>query len=372
LIGSEESNFIFIGNLFHPHCLLSDYVCNDQNNPWINRRYAAVERLPDRRDLWDQWGSIYNFKEDFEGGTGQKAALAFYEKNKADMDKGAVLLWPERYALYDLMILRNENEISFMSEMQNEPMDPKRVVFHTDEFHYWDENFKTLDEFLRSLDLEFFAGCDPALGKNMEKGDYSAIVVLARDKKPPYTLYIVTADIRRRSVEELEDDILSYCKRYKFVKFGIESNQFQVLITRSLRKKADSLGIRVPFIEINSKGDKIARLQLLNLLVKTGALQFSRRHKELLEECRYFPKGKFDDGLDALEMAVQLAEGRNTVDPKENKKMLEDCKMKIHAPRPGKRADEYFIVNGKMVKNVFNLLKVNQLRPPIEDNGKKS
>jgi hypothetical protein len=41
--------------------------------------------------------------------------------------------------------------------------------------------------------------------------------------------------------------------------------------------------------------------------VRSGTLQFSRRHAVLLEQMRLFPKAAHDDGPDALEMAVAAA-----------------------------------------------------------------
>ena len=46
---------------------------------------------------------------------------------------------------------------------------------------------------------------------------------------------------------------------------------------------------------------------MLQPLVKSGTIQFSRKHAALLEQMKYFPKGQFDDGLDALEMAVKIS-----------------------------------------------------------------
>jgi len=50
--------------------------------------------------------------------------------------------------------------------------------------------------------------------------------------------------------------------------------------------------------------------QLVNCLVFGGrvTIKFAKFLRLLLEQMRYFPKGKYDDGLDALEMAVQVAE----------------------------------------------------------------
>jgi len=41
-------------------------------------------------------------------------------------------------------------------------------------------------------------------------------------------------------------------------------------------------------------------------MAKTGEIQFSRKRLMLLEQMKLFPKGEHNDGLDALEMVVQL------------------------------------------------------------------
>jgi len=303
MAGSEETNFIFIGNLYHPHCLLGEYIRDEKDNTWLHKVYSAIEKFPDHMDLWGVWANILNYKDD-KRECGREEALKYYKENKAKMDKGAVLLWPERYTLYDLMVMREENEISFLSEMQNQPLNPRKVMFNTDEFHYWDASGRSVDELINLLgkDVEFYGACDPSLGKDTTKGDFSAIIVLAKGVN---TTYVIVADIQRRDTYQLVEDILSYCMRYKFIKFTIETNAYQILVADLAQKKADDLGIHAPFEPINNKGDKTARIQTLRLWTKNGALQFSKKHKKLLEEFRYFPGGRYEDGIDALEMAVR-------------------------------------------------------------------
>jgi predicted phage terminase large subunit-like protein len=60
--------------------------------------------------------------------------------------------------------------------------------------------------------------------------------------------------------------------------------------------------------KIKHTSDKILRIQNLHPLVNNGTIQFSRRHHALLEQMRFFPRGKNDDGPDALEMLVQLSQ----------------------------------------------------------------
>jgi len=57
---------------------------------------------------------------------------------------------------------------------------------------------------------------------------------------------------------------------------------------------------------VTHTSDKLGRIQSLQPLVKAGTIQFSRRHKTLLDQLRYFPKADHDDGPDALQMAVEV------------------------------------------------------------------
>jgi len=358
MLGDEKTNYIFLGNLYHPHCLLSEYVSKQKKNQWIQFRYAAIEQMPVRMDLWGAWSAIYNGKQDFEGASGAEGALKYYLANKLEMDKGAVLLWPERYNLYELMVMREENEYSFLSEMQNMPLDPKQIVFNIDEFHYWDENGRSLDDLLRSLgnDVEFYGACDPSLGENPTKGDFSSIVILARAKGADKTLYVAVADIKRRPVDEIVDDILAYATKYPFVKFGIEANAFQKVIIGLVEKKAQELNIRIRLEAISSRGDKKARIQSLKFWTKGGTLQFSKKHKQLLEECLYFPKGKSDDGLDGLDMAVSLVGFSKEVDIEKVRKMLEA----VNGLSPSEDPNKFFIQGGHFIPNILKMLKAKK------------
>jgi predicted phage terminase large subunit-like protein len=129
---------------------------------------------------------------------------------------------------------------------------------------------------------------------------------LAKDESSK-TLYIIVADIERRPIEKIVDDILAYSLRYKFVKFGIEGNHFQRVLVDLVKAKGEKVGLHIPLEAVINKDDKIARIQSLRPRFKSGNLQFSKKHRQLLEECRYFPKGRHEDGLDCLEIAVRIS-----------------------------------------------------------------
>lgn len=315
-VGSEGTNFLIIGNLHHPRSMLAEYVAPGLNISWTKRTYKALVTDPTNSALWEKWKNIYQGKERFNGSSGLEAGREFYKANEAAMDEGAELIWPERWSLIDLMESKENDEISFISEMQNSPMDISSMTFKPEEFHYWDKRYPYPEDLLRDLgvDAEFYGACDPSLGRDTAKGDYSAIIVLARKKrngllrdKGNEPLYVLEADIGLRVPNKIIEDILYYQRRYGFVKFGIETNQFQELFAANLENEARLQGDYLPLERINNKTNKIIRIQSIQPWIKNGTIRFCSLHRQLLDECRYFPKGRHDDGLDALEMAVRVA-----------------------------------------------------------------
>ncbi len=302
--GAEDTNVIFIGNLFHPYSLLSECI---ENATWTNEVYSAIETWPTRMDLWNKFENILRGRDKSEGAVGREAARKFYAGNAQAMDAGAKLLWPERDNLCDLMEKYYENEFGFMAEMQNKPRNPKDCPFNVDEFSYWSDKYKSARELLLASGdgVDFFGACDPSMGKS-DDSDNSAIIVLARDKDG--VLYIVEADIKRRQPNEIIDDIITYHRAYNFQLFAVESNNFQELMIKQLEDKARAMKQYIPIERINNRSNKEARIKSLQSLFHRGTVCFNRNDLDLINECVYFPKGKSDDGLDALEMAIHIAQ----------------------------------------------------------------
>jgi predicted phage terminase large subunit-like protein len=305
-VGTRETNYIFIGNLYHPFCLLAEYVNKEQSPGWESVVYSAVMSWPTSK-LWDEWRNIRSSRSQYKGSIGPLAARQYYEDHKQEMSEGVELLWPERYDICTLMELNEDNPLSFMSEYQNTPTDFRVCPFQLEQFHYWSEAYPTLEQLLRTLgeNVEFFLSCDPSVGESVTKGDYSAIIIIARDTKSK-VMYIIHADIRRRPLDELLNDILAYCKRYKFRKIGFEANNFQSLLISNLKKLLQDNNLCPEIVPITNTRDKIKRILELLPYLKTGQLQLNRHDKLLLEQLQLFPRGKQDDGPDALEICVRL------------------------------------------------------------------
>lgn len=116
------------------------------------------------------------------------------------------------------------------------------------------------------------------------------------------------------------------------MKFAFESNQFQKFMGSELERRAREVGEYLNIEQIKHTSDKLARIQSLQPFVKNGTIQFSKRHRTLLDQMKFFPKGNHDDGLDALEMVFKLCKERGKVDWEEvirdieESPTLESCK----------------------------------------------
>lgn len=308
--GSATSNVICIGTIHHYNSILAQLTSLNTNPGWIKKVYRAVISWSQHPELWEKWIRMFNNHEDYEGESGPVAAKLFFEVNKEAMLEGTEVLWPLNMGYYDLMVMREQDgHYSFDSEMQNEPVNPRECYFNLEEIHYWDDKFQTEQDLISALGdrLEFYGACDPSMGKSKKRGDYSAILTIALDSKTG-TMYVLDADIFVRFPDKTIEDILWYAERRNYQRFGFEINQFQEIMKDNLEKRRSERRVSLPIEDIKNTTDKIARIESLQPMIKSGAIQFSRKHITLLGQMKFFPKGAHDDGLDALEMTVRLAQ----------------------------------------------------------------
>ncbi|MFH1752989.1 MAG: phage terminase large subunit [Candidatus Omnitrophota bacterium] len=307
--GSEKTNVVVIGTIQHYDSLLARLIDENAMPGWDKRKYKSVIEWAIRTDFWQRWKLIFNKREPYKGKMGKEAALAFYLDNKDAMLEGTKVLWGDKEDYYSLMVMReSELEGSFDSEKQNEPVSSERSLYNPAELHYCNDTYRSKEELLQWLSdyADIMGACDPATGEFTNKGDYSAIILVARDRRDG-TIYIIEADIKRRTPNDTVDDILAYCKKYKVKKFGVESNYFQSLMVQDLEKRIRQEGLyKTEIISIKNTLNKRERIQSMHPLIKNGTIVFNRFHQTLLDQFRFFPRGKYDDGPDAVQMAVEV------------------------------------------------------------------
>lgn len=147
--------------------------------------------------------------------------------------------------------------------------------------------------------------CDPSLGKT-DKSDYQAHILMGLD--PEGTMW-VEADLRRRDRVQLTNDMLDLAQLFRPQAVGIESNMWQVMLADALYNASRATGMGLPIWPMLNWENKIVRIRA-TLTPYLSRHEFKFRDtpgtRMLVEQLRLFPQGEYDDGPDALELAVRL------------------------------------------------------------------
>lgn len=286
----EKMDVVYIGTILHHDSVLNRIL---KNKGWTTRVFKALLEWPDNMALWDEWEAIYHDE-------GEAAAVAFYQKHKRKMDKGAKVSWAARPLLALMIIRTRDGHGNFDSELQNDPAAGEDSPF-SDSINYWRE---------LPAGLIYFAAVDPSLGKKSKtrkKGDPSAIIVGGYDRLNG-KLYTVVADIQRRTPDKIISDVIKYQKEYpQILGWAVESVAFQEFLRTELVKRSAQQGIHVPAIPVHPHGDKGLRIIALQPHMANGLILLHHKQKTLIAHFTHFPKHENDDGPDGLEMVWKLA-----------------------------------------------------------------
>ena len=115
--GNPRTNVVNLANAIHREAIGMRLT---RTPGWLSKAFRSIIEWPARMELWEQWEDIF-FNTDNPDAAAD--ARSFYEVNRAEMDRGAVLLWPEWEDLYTLMVLRaRDGRSQFEREKQSNPM----------------------------------------------------------------------------------------------------------------------------------------------------------------------------------------------------------------------------------------------------------
>jgi predicted phage terminase large subunit-like protein len=301
----KRTALVYMGTMVHHDSLLR-YVMESRSD-FRTRLFRAIIEFPERMDLWEACRLVYT---DRENPNRADEAEQLYRLNKTEMDSGAVVLWPGVQPLWKLMAWKWDNgSKAFNTEYMNNPIDEESMVFNPDKFAYWD-GVKT--EFPHS-DYDIFMGVDFAMGKT--RGDYSALVTVARDKKSG-AIYVIDAYGDRVHPDVFLKVIVEKVIRYQPDGIAAEAQAAQEFFVHKLKEALRSAGYptqnRVK--EIYQRSRKELRIEAMLPDIENSTIKFSRRHALLLEQFEQYGTGAHDDLCDAMEMAVSIAKnGRKRI-----------------------------------------------------------
>jgi len=149
---------------------------------------------------------------------------------------------------------------------------------------------------------------DPSKGADSRRGDYSAMVMLGVDRQG---IVYVEADLARRPTPQIVADGVERYRTFRPDVFGVESNQFQDLLSGEFEAEFRRQGILAGRPRpIENRTNKQVRIRRLGPYLSGRRLRFKSNSpgtRLLVEQLEEFPAADHDDGPDAVEMAVRLA-----------------------------------------------------------------
>ncbi|WP_318252227.1 phage terminase large subunit [Paenibacillus polymyxa] len=294
----KRTAFVYMGTTVHHEALLVNVLY--KRSDFKSRVYRAVIEWPERMDLWEACRLVY---VDRDNPNRAADAKALYEMNREEMDRGAIVLWPEAQPLWKLMTWKWDNGTkAFNTEYMNNPVDEESMIFNPESFTYWDRE----DRDFFTSDYDIYLGIDFAMGKT--RGDYSAIVTIARHKQSG-TKYVVDAYGERVKPDEFMRVIVDKTLKYQPTAIAAEAQAAQEFFVQKLKEALRAAGYpaQTRVKEIHQRSRKDLRIEALLPDIESGAIQFTRKHSLLLEQFELYGSGSHDDLPDALEMAVSIA-----------------------------------------------------------------
>jgi predicted phage terminase large subunit-like protein len=254
----------------------------------------------------DVYGRAIEEDAKFAGNVCEVPALVNPETGAADVNGVSVL--EEMLPTEDLKALRiSMGSAHFDSQMQQSTKRMKGDIFKDEMFIWYDEEPEDL---VRRLELKVWSACDLAIAEEEQQDEYADAVIGVDDRenesqhglrvyvldryhgKIPYGMQIARA-------EYIFD-------RWDPIRFGIEATAFQKARLHAVyRELGETIGDRcVPIVTLT---DKVTRAWKLAARYEAGRI-FHRRslHSDLEDQLVGFPKGRYDDLFDALDLAVTL------------------------------------------------------------------
>lgn len=254
----------------------------------VVHHFRAIERMPDRMDLWEQCEQAMRNEDPAviarATKRGEVVALeslpsfTFYRKHRKQMDAGADISWPAVRSLYQLMRERADNPRAFNTEMQGEARSDEDQVFT--QVYFW---VQRLPHWI------FFGACDPSMGKGLTSHP-SAIIVGGWDTKAG-KLNIVEASSKRRVPSKLQADLISAQREYRCQTWAFENNNAYESMRQTFITEAVRQGVVLPLVGVPASVPPEVRIDSLEPFIVSmePKILFHANLRLLLEQLRDWP-----------------------------------------------------------------------------------
>lgn len=267
--------------------------------------------------------------------------VALKEKNEK------VPIFPEKFTLEKLDFLRKKlGPYLFACWYENDPISQEAADFKKEWIKYYEPGSPHPGSLYMTI--------DPALTLSRD-ADYSAFVVggMFQDRR----IRVVDCVRKRVVPSELVDLTFALVKKWKLHRIGIETFAFQKTLKFEIERRMRETGTFFSVDELRTSRtqageptrNKEARIRSLQPLFEQGLIEVRRDMTDFVDELLAFPRGKYDDMIDALSrLTDKLIPSRELQESKEVKHGSMEWWLKNHMPAAtGKSIYERFMADMK-------------------------
>lgn len=225
-----------------------------------------------------------------------------YEGNLLRQDPDLKILFPAKFSASHLRKLyEQQGPYVFSCNYLNDPIPDENAVFRQDWFRYYEPND------LRGAILNHFTTVDPAI-KIDQDADYTAIITVAIDIHQQIYIREIIRD--RLSPSEINNELFRIQAQYHPVIIGIEDVAYQKALRYSLMEEMKRRNAYLPIRELKpghrDKDSRIKGLQPLYANAQIHHAKVTAKIRYLEDELLRFPRGKYDDIIDALAYGLDI------------------------------------------------------------------
>lgn len=268
---------------------------------YIASLYALLEPNGMMVVVGTRWSKDDAYEDLIEDGTWDKLIMDAYDGDPAKTK----VLFPEKFTVEKLADLRKKLRASLFScWYMNDPIAPDASDFSESWIKFYNP--------ATAHPLNLYLCVDPAssLGKD---ADFSAGTVTG--KLPNGMMRVVDFFKKRVVPSELVDEIFAMVRKWKerghYVRVGVESFTLKTLKTDIQNKqRAEKFYFQVDEIKKmrgpNGERSEVknARIRSLQPLFEQGLIEIRADMTDFVDELLTFPRGKHDDLIDSLSLAI--------------------------------------------------------------------
>jgi len=299
-------------------------ICDDIVG--LKDRYSEAERNITRRYVRSLWALLLPGGQFIDIGTRWHVADAhstevlgvpseqiprredFFVRLKSAVNPDGSVYFPEQFNHERLAALKlGMGPALYSSQMLNTPMAEGLKRFDVDKFHFYPPD--RLPDVARRA-----AYIDPAVGENVNKGDYTAMIVgyLANQH-----VYVPAAVLVNEPFLSFAPRMIRLLKEHKVRTLYVEANAFQIFFAKDCAEAIKKAGLTVRLHKVKQMRNKEERIDAIEPMVIGGQVIFRddwiTAYPLLITQLGDFPGGAHDDGPDCLEGLLAALLGRKRI-----------------------------------------------------------